>query len=51
MEKYVECYAICSKHAISMVKDEEGFEYPHINPDVCVRCGICLKVCPIKWAR
>ena len=22
------CYAICPKEAISMVEDEEGFEYP-----------------------
>ena len=25
------CYAICPKEAISMVEDEEGFEYPQIN--------------------
>ena len=25
------CYAICPKEAISMVEDEEGFEYPHIG--------------------
>ena len=23
------CHAICPKDAISMVEDEEGFEYPH----------------------
>lgn len=22
------CYAICPKEAISMIEDEEGFEYP-----------------------
>ena len=24
------CYAICQKEAISMVEDEEGFEYPQM---------------------
>ena len=45
------CYAICPKSAISMVEDEEGFEYPHINEEICVRCGMCLTVCPIKFAK
>lgn len=38
------------KSAIKMVEDEEGFEYPLIQEDKCVRCGMCLKVCPIKEA-
>ena len=42
------CYAICHKSAIHMEEDEEGFEYPRINEDQCVRCHMCLKVCPIK---
>ena len=45
------CYAICPKSAIEMKEDEEGFEYPHINEEICVRCGMCLKVCPIKEAK
>lgn len=45
------CYAICSKSAISMVEDEEGFEYPHIDEVKCVRCKMCLMVCPIKKAK
>ena len=45
------CYAICPKSAIKMVEDEEGFEYPSIDEEKCVRCGMCLKVCPIKEAR
>ena len=45
------CYAICPKSAISMIKDEEGFEYPYINADDCIICGMCLKVCPVKEAK
>ncbi len=42
------CYAICPKTAITMVEDNEGFEYPQINERVCIRCIRCVKVCPIK---
>ena len=45
------CYAICSKSAIEMKEDEEEFEYPQINEEICVRCGMCMKVCPIKEAK
>lgn len=42
------CYAICSKDAISMIEDEEGFEYPKIDENKCFKCYMCLKVCPLK---
>ena len=45
------CYAICPHSAITMEPDEEGFEYPLINEEKCIRCGMCLKVCPIKEAK
>ena len=44
------CYAICPKSAIFMQQDEEGFDYPVVNTEKCIRCYMCLKVCPIKQA-
>ncbi len=45
------CFAICPKEAISMTEDEEGFEYPEIAAERCVRCYMCIKVCPFKRER
>lgn len=42
------CYAICPKQAIVMATDEEGFEYPFINSEYCIRCYQCVRVCPVK---
>ena len=42
------CYAICPREAISMVEDEEGFEYPQIDEGKCIKCYQCIEVCPIK---
>lgn len=45
------CYSICPRSAISMQPDEEGFDYPVIDEEKCVRCEMCIKVCPIKAAK
>ena len=42
------CYAICPKQAISMVEDEEGFDYPKLDETKCVKCYMWLKGCPFK---
>lgn len=39
------CYTACPKHAITMTPDELGFKYPIINKELCIECGICIKVC------
>lgn len=41
------CYNICPKKAISMQEDNEGFLYPKVIEVYCVKCGLCLKTCPI----
>lgn len=42
------CFSICPRNAIFMKEDEEGFEYPHIIEDKCIRCYKCIGVCPLK---
>ena len=39
------CVNACPKGCISMVDAGEGFAIPHINSDVCIECGACMKVC------
>lgn len=43
------CASICSKHAITMVEDIEGFKYPIVENKLCIDCGLCNKVCPIEY--
>lgn len=45
------CGDVCPKAAISFVSDEEGFVYPKVDEGLCVKCGLCLKTCPIKAER
>lgn len=42
------CELICKHSAISMESDSEGFLYPTMNVDKCIKCGLCVKVCPIS---
>ena len=44
------CYAcsnICPQNCISMESDNEGFWYPKVDYDKCIKCGLCIKACPI----
>ena len=45
------CCAVCPKDAITMAPDEEGFEYPQIDERQCVRCHLCLQVCPCQAGK
>lgn len=42
------CYAICPRGAITMIADDEGFEYPHVDHSKCIACYRCIRVCPFK---
>lgn len=41
------CRNICPKQAINLKSDDEGFMYPFVNVDLCIKCGLCIKSCPI----
>lgn len=41
------CYSVCHRKAIQMISDHEGFLYPEINTELCSKCGLCEKVCPV----
>ena len=42
------CMASCPVQCISMKKDEDGFLYPEIDEDKCIKCGKCRKICPFR---
>lgn len=39
------CMNTCPVNAITMKKDEEGFFYPVIDDNICIKCGQCKKAC------
>ncbi|MDD3192689.1 MAG: polysaccharide pyruvyl transferase family protein [Oscillospiraceae bacterium] len=45
------CKEACPVGAISMKEDAEGFSYPWVDPDKCVSCGLCRRICPMKQEK
>lgn len=41
------CVQICPKQCISTNTDAEGFWYPTVQEGLCIKCGLCEKVCPM----
>ena len=41
------CANACPKSCIEMIEDSEGFLYPVVNEEKCIKCNACEKVCPI----
>lgn len=41
------CVQVCPKQCISFKQDHEGFSYPEVDVSICIRCGLCEKVCPV----
>lgn len=41
------CVQACPQKCIHMEADKEGFLYPVIDENLCVKCGLCENSCPI----
>lgn len=45
------CANVCPAGIITMIRDNEGFNYPSIsNPSECIECNACQSVCPVANA-
>lgn len=45
------CRDACPQECISLLEDELGALYPHINPLKCVKCGLCKTICPAEQKK
>ena len=43
------CVQICPQKCIQLEKDSLGFEYPSINAEQCINCGLCEKSCHLNY--
>lgn len=39
------CTLVCPKKCIHMEQDKEGFFYPAIDENLCIKCGRCKNIC------
>lgn len=39
------CAAVCSRNAINIRLNEDGFYRPYVDESICTNCGLCTKVC------
>lgn len=40
------CATVCPKSAITITKNDDGFEHYKIDNNLCTQCGLCKTVCP-----
>ncbi|WP_165043680.1 4Fe-4S binding protein [Dysgonomonas sp. ZJ709] len=45
------CAEHCPTQAVTMIPYENGLTIPHINPEICVGCGGCEFICPVRPYR
>ena len=41
------CVQICPRDCISMITDEQGFDYPVVDETLCIHCDACERTCPV----
>lgn len=42
------CGSVCPVNAISFENDKEGFWYPFVKDEKCIKCNKCKNVCPLS---
>ena len=45
------CSEHCPTQAVAMVPYKNGLTIPKVNPDICVGCGGCESICPVRPFR
>ena len=45
------CVQLCSKKAVSLCENHEGFLYSKVDDKLCVNCGLCEKNCPVNQSK
>ncbi|WP_291528973.1 4Fe-4S binding protein [Bacteroides sp. UBA939] len=45
------CSEHCPTQALSMIPYKDGLTIPHIDTDICVGCGGCEYICPVRPFR
>lgn len=41
------CGDVCPKDCITFKTDSEGFWYPEVDNETCIKCHLCERVCPV----
>ena len=41
------CKDVCNVNAISFQTNEEGFWYPSVDSNLCIKCRKCVSCCPV----
>jgi ferredoxin len=45
------CAEHCPTQAVTMIPYRDGLTIPHINPEICIGCGGCEFICPVRPHR
>lgn len=41
------CVQLSPQQCVAMMEDSEGFCSPQVNVIICIKCGLCNRVCPL----